>query len=88
MAKAWENAQYREWERIRNLEFTMYNVQYQPMSGKKMFKTIKKPRDLYPLPTDTPTRATKPVEPSKKEQAAALESIKSTMQYKEWLKKG
>ena len=65
----------------------MYNIQYQPMSGKKMFKSVKKPQDLYKLPTDH-VELKKVPKQDKNRQAAALENMKSTMQYKEWQKKG
>lgn len=66
----------------------MYNVQYGAMSGKKIFKAIKKPADLYPLPTDKIHKKVKLVKPDEARQAVALESMKSTMQYREWQKKG
>jgi hypothetical protein len=41
------------WDKVRNLEFTTYNTAFAGMSGERPFKKIKKPSDLYRLPTDT-----------------------------------
>ena len=37
---------------VRDLRFDMYNTAFAGMSGEKVFKKIKKPSDLFPLPTD------------------------------------
>ena len=49
---AFEHKQLLEWQRTRNIEFALYNVQYGAMNGKKIFKNIKSPQDLYTLPSD------------------------------------
>ena len=67
-----------EWERTRNLEFSLYNVQYNQMNGKKMFKNLKRPRDLYELASDKPITVVKP---------PREESEKAVNNMKEWLKK-
>ena len=42
-----------ELELHRDMIFTMYNTTFAGMDGRKVFKEIKKPQDLYKLPTDT-----------------------------------
>ena len=42
----------REWERTRQLEYTMYTTTFAGMSGEQVYKKLKKPLDLYKLPTD------------------------------------
>lgn len=37
---------------VRQLEFAIYNTTFAGMSGERPFKNIKKPKDLYTLPTD------------------------------------
>lgn len=45
----------RHWEMVRALEFATYNTTFAGMSGERPFKNIKKPTDLYRLPTDQKT---------------------------------
>lgn len=71
-------SELKEWERTRNIEFSLYNVQYNGMSGKKLFKNIRKPRDLYGLPIDNEVIIKKP---------PREESEKAVNMMKEWLKK-
>ena len=78
MCAFYTNNQMREWERTRNLEFSLYNVQYNQMNGKKMFKALKRPRDLYELTSDKPITVVKP---------PREESEKAVNNMKEWLKK-
>ena len=40
------------WVRARNIEFATYNASVNPMNGKQNFRKLKKPSDLYRLPTD------------------------------------
>ena len=37
----------------RNIEFSNYNTAYAGMNGKRVFKKIKRPSDLYKLPSDS-----------------------------------
>jgi len=46
------NKTYYQWEMVRQLEFAIYNTTFAGMSGERPFKNIKKPKDLYRLPTD------------------------------------
>lgn len=41
---------------IRNIEFAIYNSAYAGMKGEKVFKSYKKPSDLYKLPGETDTK--------------------------------
>ena len=61
----------------------MYNAVVNDMNGKKVFKTLKKPQDLYRLPSDD--IVAKQHKLDKERQTAALEKFKNTDQYKEWL---
>lgn len=40
------------WDKVRNLEFAAYNTTFAGMNGERPFKKIRKPKDLYKLPTD------------------------------------
>jgi hypothetical protein len=40
------------WDKVRNLEFASYNTAFAGMSGERPFKKVRKPTDLYRLPTD------------------------------------
>lgn len=77
MGMAHDNRELRAWERTRNIEFAMYNTQYGAMSGKKIFKSIKSPKDLYTLASD---KNNKPVPIDKKRQLIAVN------RFKDWLK--
>lgn len=46
------NKVYSQWELNRQIEFAIYNTTFAGMSGERPFKNIKKPKDLYRLPTD------------------------------------
>ena len=74
---AFQLHQHFEWERTRNVEFANYNVQYNFTTGKKVFKSIKKPSDLYELPTDV-TINRKPIKIDKERQLRAVERHKKT----------
>ena len=81
MVGAFNKRQSREWERTRNLEFTLYNVQHNAMSGKKLFKNLKRPKDLYRLPTDYTTV----IKIDKERQAAAVERVKNSKSLQKWV---
>ena len=53
LKQAYDNAEQMEWQRARRIEFAIYNSQYGAMNGKKIFKNIKSPKDVYPLVSDT-----------------------------------
>ena len=69
-----EKAIYLEWEKNRSLEFTMYNTTFAGMSGKKVFDKVRKPMDLYTLPTDS--LHTKPQKVDMVQAAADVERMK------------
>ena len=79
MCKSFNTKQYLDWERTRSIEFSTYNVQYGMMDGKKIFKNIRKPSDLYKLPTD---KAKKPVKIDKERAIKAVEKYKKQWQVK------
>ena len=82
MCKRYEHDQLLRWQRTRNIEFAQYNVQYNQMNGKKVFKNIRSPKDLYALPSDR--ISTTPVKINKDRQKSAIEQMKSTTNYKQW----
>lgn len=51
----------------RNIEFATYNSVYNFMTGKKTFKKIKKPSDIYKLPSDSSNE--KPLSPDQANKA-------------------
>ena len=53
--KAFEYKETLEWQKTRRIEFAMYDTQFGGFSGKKIFKSLKSPSDLYALPSDTST---------------------------------
>ena len=85
IAKFYENDQNSRWQRTRNIEFAQYNVQYNAMNGKKIFKNLKKPRDLYELPSDG-TRYVKDLKIDVLRQKLAIEQMKATTNYRKWRK--
>jgi len=62
------------WDKVRNLEFAIYNTTFAGMSGEKPYKKIKKPSDLYKLPTDNVNF--KPVKVDKERALADVQSMK------------
>ena len=52
MFKARENVLERDDIKSRDLEFAIYNTCFAGMNGDRPFKKIKKPSDLYRLPSD------------------------------------
>ena len=60
----------------RNIEFANYNTCFAGMNGTKVYKNIKRPRDLYKLPSDTPHG---PIKIDKERMA------KDVKRMKEWL---
>ena len=69
----------------RNLEFTLYNTTFAGMSGVKVFKSMKKPQDLYPLSSDN--KNYKPIKIDKVEQAKAIEKVKQNKNFIQWQQK-
>ena len=52
LGEAYENMREHEWFLTRQLEFAVYRSSIGGMSGKPNFKTVKKPQDLYVLPSE------------------------------------
>ena len=75
---AFEHNQILEWERTRNIELSSYASQV-TMNGKKAFK-LKKPSDLYELPTDIQRKqiAVKPIDKDRQ--------LRAVNKHKKWLK--
>ena len=84
MTASFEHRQSLEWERTRNLEFSIYSSTVN-FDGKQVFK-VKKPIDMYSLPTDKRSKI-KPAKIDKGRQKQSVERVKNTKNYKEWLKK-
>lgn len=51
LAKAHRTKEEQFWLGVRNIEFANYNTAF-GFNGKKIFREIKKPKDLYELPSD------------------------------------
>lgn len=51
LATAFQNRDESSWMKFRNVEYAIYNTSFS-MNGKKIFKSIKKPQDLYSLPSE------------------------------------
>lgn len=75
MGESYEMSHIKSMEQTRFLAFSVYSATINDMSGKKVFKDIRKPTDLFPLPGDNPNvhidnydaeRARKAVEAFKK----------------------
>ena len=71
-------------EMQRNLEFTMYNTTFAGMNGVKPFKKIRKPKDLYSLPSDK--RNYKPIKIDKEQMRISVEKVKQSNTFKLWQK--
>ena len=67
----------------RNIEFAIYNSTYAGMSGTRPFKKIKKPSDVYKLPSDSVV-SSKPVKIDKDRQRKAVEAAKKVLKNKLW----
>ena len=80
-----QNENTTRWEHTRNIEFAQYNVQYNSMNGKKIFKNLKRPRDLYELPSDG-IRYVKDLKIDVLRQKLAIEQMKATTNYRKWRK--
>ena len=52
IGEAYENKKEQLWVLTRQIEFATYRSSIGGMSGKPNFKSVKKPTDLYVLPTD------------------------------------
>ena len=77
LLSAFFHKQVLEWERTRNIEFSMYSTQFNPMNGKQVFKNIKQPQNLYKLPTD---KKQEPIKRDRKREERAINNMK------QWLK--
>ena len=69
----------------RNLEFYLHRTTFAGMSGVQVFKDLKKPEDLYPLPSDKKNH--KPVKIDRAKQALAIERVKQNKNFKQWQQK-
>ena len=69
-ANAWEKSQEEEWQRTRFLAFTIIDYTFRGMSGEKVNKKFKSPKDLLPLPSDPKEKAV-----SKEETIKLLDSL-------------
>ena len=52
MARRADRVDEEGWAQTRNIEFAIYNTSINSMNGKKNFRKVKKPSDLYKLPSD------------------------------------
>ena len=84
ISRSFEYRQSLEWERTRNIELANYSSTIS-MNGKQAFK-LKKPSDLYELPTDS-IMLNRKVHIDKDKQQIAVERTKQSKNYNEWLKK-
>ena len=67
LGEAHENNKEHEWFLTRQLEFAIYRSSIGGMSGKPNFKTVKKPQDLYVLPSEKkPIKKKKLIIPDRK----------------------
>lgn len=51
-AQAWENQESEEWKKYRYLAFTIIDSTFAGMNGTKVNKKLKRPEDMFKLPTD------------------------------------
>ena len=84
IAKSFEHKNSLDWERTRNIELATYSSVI-TMNGKQAFK-LKKPSDLYALPTDA-IKVNKTIKIDKDKQQIAVDRTKQSKNYNEWLKK-
>ncbi len=70
-----------EWDKTRNIEFAVYNSTFAGMSGKKVFDKVRKPRDLYTLPTDYAN-----IKPQKVDMVQAASDVERMKQHFKWQK--
>ena len=59
LVQRYENQENSLWTKVRNIEYANYNTAFAGMNGTRPFKSIKKPTDLYKLPSDIPVRGKK-----------------------------
>ena len=64
---------------MRNIEFAAYATTFAGMSGERPFKKIKKPADLYKLPTDN-----RNLGPIKIDKARAIEDVNKMKELFKW----
>ena len=69
-------------EMQRNLEFTIYKTTFAGMNGSQPFKKIRKPKDLYSLPSDK--RKYKPIKIDKEQMRISVEKVKQSNKFKLW----
>ncbi len=76
-----EKQTYKDWERTRQLEFTMYATTFAGMSGEQVYKKIKRPVDLYKLPTDSYN-----LKPIKVDRVQASKDVENMKKHFKWTK--
>ena len=69
-------------EIFRHLEFAIYTNAYAGMSGVKVNKNIKKPSDLYPLPSDK--KVYKKIIIDREQQKLSVDKVKQSTNFKIW----
>ena len=67
------------WSKVRNIEFAIYNTTFAGMSGEQPFKKIRKPNDLYKLPTDNVN-----LKPVKVDKRRASDDVQSMKEHFKW----
>ena len=76
------NNHLKQLEIFRHLEFAIYTNAYAGMSGVKVNKNIKKPSDLYPLPSDR--KVYKKVIIDREQQKISIDKVKQMENFKIW----
>ena len=84
MAASFRNTHLTQLEIFRHLEFAIYTNAYAGMSGVKVNKNIKKPSDLYPLPSDR--KVYKKVIIDREQQKLSVDKVKQMENFKKWQK--
>ena len=80
-----ENQYEKQLELQRNLEFAIYTTTFAGMSGVQVYKGIKKPSDLYKLPSDK--RNYKPIKIDKENLIKSVDKVKQSNNFKTWQQK-
>ena len=76
-AFAWENKESEDWKKYRFLAFSIIDWTFAGMEGKKVNKRLKKPEDLFKLPTDNQSLVN--IKIDKEEAAKAVERYKKNL---------
>ena len=66
----------------RNLEFAIYTTTFAGMNGVQVYKKIKKPTDLYSLPSDN--RIYKKIIIDREQQKLSVDKVKQMENFKKW----